>query len=353
MKPEILIDGRGIGRGHPCFVIAETGVNHNGDPEMAIAMIDAAAATGVDCVKFQTFSAEEFVNSPDEEYEYESQGRTVRESMLSMFQRLELERKEFPRLFEYARSKGVIPLSTPTDRDAVDLLDDIGAGAFKVGSDDLVYTPFLHYVAKKGKPVIISTGMAAAGDVERAVATILDAGNPQIAILHCVSLYPTPEASVNLRRIPALAAQYDLPIGFSDHSWGNVAALGAVALGASVVEKHFTLDRNLAGPDHRFSADPQDFSALVRDIRKLEANLGSGRPTLTPAETEMAELCHRSIVLARDLAAGAVISESDLAYKRPGTGLPPYLGHLVIGRKLRVAASAGTQVSLSTLEAVG
>lgn len=347
---EVFIDRRAVGPAHPCFVIAETGVNHNGDPGTALAMIDAAAEAGVDCVKFQTFSAEEFVNSPGEVYEYELQGKIIRESMLGMFQRLELERQEFPRLFEYARRKGLIPLSTPTDRAAADLLDELGTGAFKIGSDDLVYTPFIRHVAQKGKPVIISTGMSAESDVARAVDTILEMGNRQIVILHCVSLYPTPEEAVNLRRLPALASEYTFPIGFSDHSWGITAALGAVALGACVVEKHFTLDRNMAGPDHRFSADPPELTALVREIRRLEANLGTGQPSLTTAETEMAELCHRSIVLDRDLPAGAVIKEADLAYRRPGNGLLPYQDHLVVGRRLRTAQPAGTQIDLAMLE---
>ena len=194
LSPEIVIDGHAIGDGHACFVIAEVGVNHNGDVDTALAMIDAIAAAGADCVKFQTFSAEEFVNNPDETYEYISQGEVVVESQLAMFKRLELKRSEFSLLFARAREKGLIPLSTPTDRPAVDLLEDLGTGAFKIGSDDLVHTPFLEYVASKGKPVIISTGMADGEDIERALDTILGAGNDQVCILHCVSLYPTPDA---------------------------------------------------------------------------------------------------------------------------------------------------------------
>lgn len=164
--PTISIEGRKIGVGNPCFIVAEVGVNHNGDPDLAMQMIDSIADAGADCVKFQTFSADEFVNDPDEVYEYKSQGKVVRESMLDMFRRFELRREEFSRLFARARERGMIPLSTPTDRAAADLLDTLGAGAFKVGSDDLVYTPFLRYVAGKGKPIIISTGMAEMADVD-------------------------------------------------------------------------------------------------------------------------------------------------------------------------------------------
>ena len=182
--------GHQVGPGHPCFIVAEIGVNHNGDPDTALTMIDAIADAGADSVKFQTFSAEEFCNGPEETYEYVSQGKVVKESMLAMFQRLELKREEFARLFDHARDRGLIPLSTPTDRGAVDLLECLDAGAFKIGSDDLVYTPFLEYVASKGRPMIVSTGMADAAEIGRAVEAIRAGGNDRILLLHCVSQYP-------------------------------------------------------------------------------------------------------------------------------------------------------------------
>jgi len=344
------IEKRVIGTGLPCFIIAEVGVNHNGDPDIARKMVDAIADAGADCVKFQTFSADEFVNSPDEIYEYFSQGKKVKESMLEMFRRLELRMDEFAGLFEHARKQGLIPLSTPTDRPAVDLLDDLGAGAFKVGSDDLVYTPFLQYIAKKNKPVIISTGMANAADIDRAVNTILDTGNEQIIILHCVSLYPTPEKEVNLRKISTLRSMYDFPIGFSDHSAGITAILGAVTLGACVLEKHFTLDKNMPGPDHWFSADPDELMSLVREVRRLESNLGYGRMWPSKAEQEMADVCRRSIVTAKDVLKGQIITEADLACKRPGTGLLPYEADKILGKQTRCFLSAGTQIEYYHLE---
>ena len=350
LSPEIVIDGHAIGDGHACFVIAEVGVNHHGDVDTALAMIDAIAAAGADCVKFQTFSAEEFVNNPDETYEYISQGEVVVESQLAMFKRLELKRSEFSLLFARAREKGLIPLSTPTDRPAVDLLEDLGTGAFKIGSDDLVHTPFLEYVASKGKPVIISTGMADGEDIERALDTILGAGNDQVCILHCVSLYPTPDAEVNLRKIPALKERFSVPVGFSDHSDGIVAALGGVTLGACAVEKHFTLDRGMAGPDHRFSADPAELNDLVSAIRRLEISLGN--PDIVPAigEMEMRPIARRSIVAARDLPAAHIITEDDLAYQRPGTGLMPYETDQVVGRKTTVAIAARERIGLHHLQ---
>lgn len=352
MRGSISIGDRTISNGGPCFIIAEVGVNHNGNPEIAKRMVDAIAASGADCVKFQTFSADEFVNSGEEVYEYYSQGKRIKESMLEMFRRLELKREEFAALFAHAKELGLIPLSTPADRGAVDLLDAIGTDAFKIGSDDLVYTPFLRYVATKMKPVIISTGMANAADIDRAVNTIMDAGNEQIIILHCVSLYPTPEREVNLRKISTLRAVYDFPIGFSDHSPGITAGLGAVALGACVLEKHFTLDQNMSGPDHWFSADPVELTALVKEVRRLENNLGSGRMWPSPAEREMADLCRRSVVAARDLPKGHILAEDDLAYRRPGTGILPYDRKKVVGKRARRAIPAGTLIELYHLEKI-
>jgi N,N'-diacetyllegionaminate synthase len=344
------IEHRLIGDAQPCFVMAEIGINHNGDEALAHRMIDIIADTGADCVKFQTFSAEEFMNGPDQQFEYVSQGNTVRESMLAMFKRHELATDSFSRLFSHARDRGLIPLSTPTDNRAVDLLDKIGVGAFKIGSDDLVYTPFIEYVSRKGKPVILSTGMADAADIERAISTLLAAGNEHIVVLHCVSVYPTPNADVNLLRIQTLRDQYPYPIGFSDHSSGITAAVGAVALGACAIEKHFTLDRNLPGPDHHFSADPAELATLVREIRKVEAQLGS--PQLLPArgEAEMAALARRSIVVGRDLPAGHVVSETDLVYRRPGTGMMPYERDRVIGKRTRHAILVNTLLTLDMVE---
>jgi sialic acid synthase SpsE len=261
--------------------------------------------------------------------------------MLDMFRRLELKYTEYERLFAHARARGLIPLSTPADLGAVEMLEQIATPAYKVGSDDLVYTDFLRAVARQGKPVILSTGMAGAADIERAVAAVQGEGNDQLVVLHCVSLYPTPEDKVNLRRIRTLQSMFDAPIGFSDHSAGITAALGAVALGACIVEKHFTLDRGMSGPDHRFSADPAELAALVREIRRLEDHLGNGRFALSAEEEEMARLAHRSIVFAQDLPAGTVLAKGHLAYRRPGTGLMPYEVHRLIGGRLTAAVRAG------------
>ena len=347
---DILIADRRIGAGHPCFIIAEIGVNHNGDVDTALAMIDAIAAAGADCVKFQTFNTEEFCKDATETYEYISQGKVVKESMFSMFKRLELEYGEFAKLFERARQLGLIALSTPTDIPAVDLLESLGAPAFKIGSDDLVHTPFIEYVARKQRPMIISTGMASMDDVDRAVNTIRQTGNEQIILLHCVSEYPAPLENLNLRKITTLGERFDIPVGFSDHSEGVIGAGAAVAIGACVLEKHFTLDRGMAGPDHRFSADPQVLKSLVTHVRDVEQSLGQPSFVPTKGEVEMAALARRSIVAAHDLHVGHVIARDDLSYRRPGTGLMPYETSRIVGLRTNKTILAGQQISGNDLD---
>ncbi len=346
----IRIEGRPVGPGHPCFVIAEIGVNHNGDTELAHRMIDVAADAGADCVKFQTFKAEEFCNSPEEVYEYVSQGQVTRESMMAMFKRLELRHDDHPALFAHARARGLVPMSTPADPVAVELLERLNVGAYKIGSDDLVFTGFIETVARKGKPMIVSAGMADAEDVRRAAATIASTGNRDVIMLHCVSEYPAPDQAVNLRKMDGLRELTGYLVGFSDHSLGITAALGAAALGACVIEKHFTLDRDLPGPDHRFSADPAELAALVRDVRRVESQLGSPAIRPTQGEIAMRRTARRSIVAARDLPAGRVIAAADLAYRRPGDGLLPFEAPRLIGRRLGRAVAAGTQLSIQMVD---
>lgn len=349
LRKKIKVDDKPIGPGLACFVIAEVGVNHNGDANIAHKMIDSIADAGADCVKFQTFSATEFVNGDNEIYEYISQGKTVRESQLAMFTRLELKRDVFAQLFEHARKRGLIPLSTPADKEACDLLESLNVGGYKIGSDDLIYSPFLKYVATKNKPIIISSGMADEEEIQRALDTIQSEGNDQVCILHCVSLYPTPNEEVNLMKIPAMHKRFNCPVGFSDHSDGITAALGAVALGACVVEKHFTLDKNMAGPDHRFSANPEELSQMVIEIRRMESNLGSPDIMPTAGEMEMREIARRSIIVIRDLPIGHVITFDDLAFQRPGTGLMPYEAEKIIGRKIKIEIKAKNLITLNHL----
>ncbi len=350
MTKIVEIEGWKIGPENPCFIVGEIGINHNGDPQRAMEMINAIADAGADCVKFQTFRAKEFLVDEDLTYTYFSQGKEVTESQLDMFQRCEFDWSEFENLFAHVRERGLVPLSTPTDRDAVDFLDGIGVGAFKVGSDDIVYTPFLRYLAKKGKPVIISSGMADARDIRRAVKTIEEAGNNQIIVCHCVSEYPVPEERVNLRKISELRKFLEHPIGYSDHSQGLTAAMGAVALGACYFERHFTLDKGLPGPDHWFAADPEDLKSLVAGIRQIEKNLGAGALHASDEEKKMKLLARRSIVAAVELSADHCIVEGDLAFRRPGTGLMPHEMNKVVGKHTREKVAAGTMLDINMLK---
>lgn len=321
------------------FVIGETGLNTDGNPEICHRMIDVAADAGCDAVKFQTFNSAEFTSDRDE---------------FEMFRLRELPWAVFHGLFRHARMRGLIPLSTPTDKDAVDLLCELKVEAIKVGSDDLVHEPLLKYIGSKGLPVILSTGMASLGEISHAVVTLVGNGCAfkDLALLHCVSLYPTPMADVHLRRMTTLSEAYDgaLTIGFSDHTEGTTAALGAVALGAKIVEKHFTLDKSFPGPDHRFSADPTELKQLVNGIRDMEAALGNRMPIMSEEERRIGLVAHRSIRSGKNLLAGAIILEDDLIYQRPGNGLMPYEAYKLIGKLLLHDVPSGTLMSLAMVE---
>ena len=350
LSREISIEGRKIGPDHPCFIIAEMGINHNGNIGLAVEMIDQMAECGVDSVKFQTFKAEEFVSDEKEEYEYLSQGKLVRESQVDMFKRLEIAYSEFSMLFKHSRKRGLIPFSTPTENEAVDLLYNLDVGAFKIGSDDLVHTPLLKYVSEKNKPIILSSGMADQDDIDRAISNISEQGNRNIALLHCVSLYPTPDESLNLTQICSLQERYNCPVGFSDHSQGLIGVFGAVAMGAKIIEKHFTIDKNLPGPDHHFSADPRELKELVVGVRRMESAMGSAEISLANGELEMRKIARRSIVAAKDISIGDLILSKDLAYQRPGTGLMPYQADLLVGRRAKANIKKNDQINLDDLK---
>lgn len=331
---EIDIDGRKIGSNHPVFVIAEIGINHNADKNIAKKLIDKIAESGADSVKFQTFSTEEFMSDLRMEYEYESAGQIVRENMYDMFKRLELPLQWHKELFSYARKKGLIPLSTPADIKSADFLADLGISAFKLGSDDLINLPLIRHLVIKGKPIIFSTGMAEEIEISDAVEICKNENARHIVILHCVSLYPAPDGDINLKRMKTLFKHTGSIVGYSDHSEGVEAALGAVSLGAKVIEKHITLDKCMEGPDHKFSSNPEELKQLVRSIRRMEKMLGNGE--LKPSDSEMVvrKEFRRSIVAACDLAKGCILKSEHLALKRPGKGFKPKEIDIVIGKKL-------------------
>lgn len=345
----IALDDRSIGAGQPCFIIAEAGVNHNGDLALAHRLIDVARAAGADAVKFQTFKADQLVTLDAPKAEYQLQQTEADESQYEMLKRLELSAGAFRDLQQHCREAGIRFMSTPFDEDSADLLSELGVTVFKTPSGEITNLPYLAHVARKGRPLIVSTGMATLGEVEAAVNTLRAAGNPAIVLLQCVSNYPADPADVNLRAMQTMAQAFGVPTGFSDHTAGIEVALAAVALGACVIEKHFTLDRAMPGPDHAASLEPDQLAAMIRGIRTVEAALGHGRKEPAASELNTAEVARKSLVAACDLKAGTVLSDSVLAVKRPGTGLPPALRPYVIGRTLRVDVSVGTVIGLEML----
>ena len=346
----VTIAGRMIGEGQPCFVIAEAGVNHNGNVNMAKRLIDAAAAAGADAVKFQTFSAEQLVSPVAPKAAYQQQTTGAAESQLAMLQRLELPRTAYPELQAHARSRGVLFLSTPFDEESADFLEQLGVPAFKIGSGEVTNLPLLRHVAHKHQPMIVSTGMADLAEVTEAVAAIRQEGNDQLVLLHCVSSYPADPAAVNLRAMQTMAETFHVPTGYSDHTEGLEIAVAAVALSACLIEKHLTLDKAMPGPDHQASAEPQELAALVRAIRAVETALGDGCKRPTAGEANTAAAARRSLVAALDIPAGTRLTEQHIAIKRPGIGLPPSLRTRLIGRMTTTDIAAGTVLTWGMIE---
>ena len=328
----ISIAHKTIGPGHPCLVIAEAGVNHNGDTALAYQLIDAAAEAGVDVVKFQTFKAEKLVTASARMAGYQIANTESERSQFEMLKGLELPYAEHRGLKEYAESKGLIFLSTPFDEGAIDFLADLGVAFFKVGSGDLTNIPYLRRMGSKGLPIVISTGMASMAEAEEAVQTIRNTGNDQIVVLHCTTNYPCPESEVNLRAMHELGAHLGLMAGYSDHTQGIEVPVVAVAAGALVIEKHYTLDRTMEGPDHKASLEPGELQEMVRRIRHTEMLLGDGKKRPLASELEISKVARKSVVAAQDIPAGVLITPEMLCIKRPGTGLHPREYDRVIGK---------------------
>lgn len=345
----IEIAGRQVGPGNPCFIIAEAGVNHNGSVEMATQLVDVAARVGASAVKFQTFKAECIVTpgAPKAGYQLETTGFS--ESQYEMLRRLELSPDAHRILISHCEEKGILFMSSPFDEESADFLDSVDVAAFKIPSPEITNLPFLEHVARKGRPMIISTGMATLGEVEAAVGAVHQAGNRKVALLHCVSVYPANPKDVNLRAMATMAGAFDVPVGYSDHTRGIEVALAAVALGACVIEKHFTLDRSLPGPDHRASLEPSELKALVRGIRIVEEALGHGRKEPVSSEAHTAAVARKSLVAARNIPAGMILTKELIAIKRPGTGLRPDMRRYLLGRKVKVDVPADTFFTLEML----
>lgn len=346
----ITIGGRRIGLDHPPFVVAEVGINHNGDLDKAFALIRMAKTAGADAVKFQTFKAAEFVGDPHQTYTYRSQGLDVTESMLAMFQRCEFTPDEWRQIKRCCDDEGVTFLSTPQNRSDLALLLELGVPAIKVGSDDFTNLPLLKSYAATDLPLILSCGMADLGEVYAALSAVgaFD-GYPTILLL-CTSQYPTPPQDVHLAKLRTLAGAFpSLCLGFSDHTEGSRAAALAVALGACFFEKHVTLSHDLPGPDHWFSADPEGLRDWVTAIREGHVMLGSPLVRPTAAELDMRQIARRSVVALRDMAAGECFDETNVGLRRPGTGLAPHLLEQVLGRQAARSLIKGQPLQLGDL----
>jgi N-acetylneuraminate synthase/N,N'-diacetyllegionaminate synthase len=332
------------------YLVAEIGINHNGDVNLAEEMIHAAAQAGADAVKFQNYRTEDFLSDRSLEYTYLSQGREVNEPQFDMFKRCELSRADLGRLKKACDSAGVEFFSTPTGVDGIKELSEIGATWIKNGSDYLGHLPLIREMARSGIPTILSTGMALEEEITEAVEAFREAGGGDLVLLACTSAYPAPSDSLHLRRITTLAKMYGCPAGFSDHSAGWEAAVASVCVGACMVEKHFTTDRHLPGPDQWFSSTPEEFAELVRRVRGAEEMLGCGDLRPTRAEAQARENFRLSCTAARDLTAGSILKVEDISFLRPATGLPPSKLESLIGHCLVADIQKGEAFQPSHIE---
>ncbi len=348
------------------YIIAEAGVNHNGQRDLAFALVDAAAEAGADAVKFQTFDAAKLASKSAPKAAYQKQSTDAAESQLAMLRKLELPREWHAGLQAHARQKGIEFLSTAFDTDSLAFLVDLGMPLFKIPSGELTNGPLLWQFARSGKPLVLSTGMATLSEVEQGLAIVAHALSAEtepasiddvwrswsradwrarlhghVTLLHCTSQYPTPFAEVNLRGMDTLAQAFGLPVGYSDHTEGILIPVAAVARGAKIIEKHFTLDRSLPGPDHKASLEPAELTQMVRDIRALQAALGDGGKTPQPSEWDTRQAARQQVVAARDIAAGSVLARADLSTARCGSGLPPTALWGLVGQRTERAYVAG------------
>lgn len=314
------------------IIIAEAGVNHNGNMDIAKRLIDAAADAGVDYVKFQTFKTENLVsfNAPTAEYQ---KAATQETSQYAMLKRLELNEQQHIELIEYCNKKGVKFLSTAFDMDSIDLLESLNLDLWKIPSGEITNYPYLARIAATGKPIIMSTGMCDTSDINNALDALIENGatKESITLLHCNTQYPTPYEDVNLLAMNTIKSDYGLATGYSDHTQGIEIPIAAVALGACVIEKHFTLDRNMEGPDHKASLEPAELKKMVEAIRIVEQALGSTSKTVSPSEAQNKSIARKSIVAKRNIHKGETLTEDNITVKRPGNGISPMKWREVIG----------------------
>ena len=314
------------------YIIAEAGVNHNGDINLAYQLVDAAKAAGVDCIKFQTFKSENLVSHTAQKAEYQK-AATGDSSQQDMLKQLELSFDEFVSLKKYCDRKGICFLSTPFDFESIEFLNSIEMPFWKIPSGEVTNYPYLVALAKTGKPVVMSTGMCEMQEIEDAIAVLRENGTSDIKLLHCNTEYPTPYEDVNLKAMKTLRDAFGVEVGYSDHTKGIEVPIAAVAMGASVIEKHFTLDRNMEGPDHKASLEPQELKQMVDSIRHIEAALGSGDKRPSPSEKKNMAVARKSIVAAKRIKAGDILTEENITVKRPGNGICPMRWKEVLGTR--------------------
>lgn len=319
------------------LIIAEAGVNHNGDLELARQLIDVAAIAGADLVKFQTFNANRLVTRNASKAGYQIQTTDSVESQHAMLRRLELTAEMHHELIAHCAARNISFFSTGFDIESVDLLVSLGQNHFKIPSGEITNLPYLRHIGRLGKSVILSTGMATMGEIEAAIDAFEQGGmlRANMTVLHCTTEYPTPMAEVNLRAMQSIHTAFGVAVGYSDHTSGIEVAIAAVAMGASVIEKHFTLDRNLPGPDHQASLEPEELKAMVAAIRNIELALGDGIKRPTPSETRNKPVARKSLVASQVIRSGEVFSAENITAKRPGTGISPMRWDEVIGHTAR------------------
>ena len=315
------------------FIIAEAGVNHNGSTALAKKLIDVASEAGVDAVKFQTFKAENLVSKKAQKANYQKETTDTKESQYEMIKKLELDTDTHKELMSYCKKKNIMFLSTPFDHDSIDMLLELGLNIFKVPSGEITNLPYLRHIGTLNKKVILSTGMADMGEIEDAIDILVEAGTERynITVLHANTMYPTPMEDVNLRAMVTIGNTFDLPFGYSDHTLGIEVDIAAVAMGATVIEKHFTLDKTMDGPDHKASLEPSELIAMVKGIRNIEVALGSSLKKPTPSEQPNITIARKSIVAACNIKKGEILTKKNLSIKRPATGTSPMHWDEIIG----------------------
>ncbi len=315
------------------FIIAEAGVNHNGSIELAKKLIDIAANSGADAVKFQTFKADNLVSKSAQKADYQKKTTDADESQYEMIKKLELDLNAHKTLISYSKEKGIIFLSTPFDHESIELLHKLGLEIFKIPSGEITNLPYLKHIGKLNKKIILSTGMSDIGEVEDALEVLEKAGTKKenITILHANTMYPTPMEDVNLKAMQTIACTFGVDVGYSDHTLGIEVPIAAVAMGAKVIEKHFTLDKSMQGPDHKASLNPSELKEMVKAIRNIEKALGSGIKKPTSSEKPNIKIARKSIVASKDIKKGEVLSEENLTIKRPASGINPMRWDEVVG----------------------